>query len=144
MRPCQAGLSKGRMQSQSQKIAQQWPLDLIKAKFLITCVPPHCDACFSSNPEGSKAYAWAYFKIESSTSQRDYFWSYLQDGLLRWSSFTHCDKIVEIFNLKGKTHLFYFVIFFWSFHTKLLGPIAMRPVDSLMGYGKVLDVAMKR
>lgn len=42
------------MQSQAQEIAQQWPQDLIKAKFLIICVPPHCDAGFSLTPEGSK------------------------------------------------------------------------------------------
>lgn len=61
-------------------------------------------------PRGARTKAWTHFKIKFSTSQRDYFWSYLQDGLLSWPASPHGGKISEIFNLRRKKHLFSFMI----------------------------------
>lgn len=61
-------------------------------------------------PRGARTKAWTHFKIKFSTSQRDYFWSYLQDGLLSWPASPHGGKRSEIFNLRRKKHLFSFMI----------------------------------
>lgn len=92
-------------------------------------------------PRRARTKTWTHFEIKSRTSQRDYFLSFLQDGLLSQSATSHGNKTVEIFNLKRKEHLFYFMI--------AEGPIqrVLAPLPLACGFtwhGKAWDVGRRK